>query len=360
VRRLAATGIAVEAVCLIFLFTATHLWQMYLLRAIAGLGKVLYAITLPVILSKWFSRRFGIAVAIMYSGWHLGGLALAPVGERLIQLVGWRGASLVLGVGLLLIALPPTLWALRVESAAAIGQGFDGDPLCASPIDASSNSLPSQLVVPSNYAAALKELLRIPAFRLIAVGTIFYFLSYGGVLAHQAAAVEGSGIPSSTASYVLGATAGFAAVGALLHGWLVDRFSLRLTTGIQFSLLVAGIVALLAVVHVPSLALLTTHSVCFGLGIGGAEVFWITLLKRRVPGASFQRAWGVYYFLELAFIVIGPVCAGLLYDLSGNYVTALATEVVILAIPLCMSLALARSGSEKSKLQLESSCTSSD
>src|SRR5712672_2970133 len=42
VKRLAATGIVVEAVCLILLFSASHLWQMYLLRALAGLGKVLY------------------------------------------------------------------------------------------------------------------------------------------------------------------------------------------------------------------------------------------------------------------------------------------------------------------------------
>jgi MFS family permease len=359
VRRLAATGIVVEGLCLIFLFTATHLWQMYLLRAIAGLGKVLYAITLPVILAKWFSRRFGSAVAFMYSGWHVGGLALAPLAERLIHLAGWRGASVGLGIGLLVIALPPTLWALRVPSAAAIGQDFDGDPLRESSTTAPSHSL-QQMAVPPNYAAALSELLRNPAFRMIAVGTIFYFLSYGGVLAHQAAVVEGSGIASSTASYVLGATAGFAALGALFHGWLIDKFSLTLTTAIQYGLLVAGIVALLTVTSVPSLVFLIAHSVCYGLGIGGAEVYWVTLLKRRIAAASFQRAWGVYYFLELTFIVIGPICAGLLYDLSGNYVTALVTEAVILAIPIALSLALARSGSEKSNLQLESGGTGGD
>src|SRR5215468_5930125 len=42
-KRLVCAGIVIEAVSLMCLFLATHLWEMYLLRALAGLGKVLYA-----------------------------------------------------------------------------------------------------------------------------------------------------------------------------------------------------------------------------------------------------------------------------------------------------------------------------
>ena len=341
VRKLATAGIALEGLCLISLFAATHLWEMYLLRALAGLGKVLYAINLPVILSRWFSRRFGLAVAIMYCGWHIGGLVLAPVAQQLIHAVGWRGASMALGAGLLMIALPPTLWALRVESAKDLGQGLDGDPLA----DAAAVVAPPPSAAgysTGNYASAIRELFRLSAYRQIAFATIVYFVSYSGVLAHQAAVVETSGTSSTIASYVLGATAGFAAGGALMIGWIIDRCSLSVTTFIQYCLMVIGVVCLLVITQMPSSALLAVHAVSFGLAVGGTEVFWITMMKRRVPEGLFQRAWGTWYFLELAFIVIGPAVAGVLFDVSGNYETALVFELGILAVPIALSFALAR------------------
>jgi MFS family permease len=344
VRRLAVTGIAIEGICLIFLFTATHLWQMYLLRALAGFGKVLYAITLPVTLSKWFSRRFGTALALMYCGWHVGGLALAPVAEQLLHLFGWREASKILGAGLLVIALPPTLWAMRVDSAADMGLGLDGAPRGAAKTIAGS---PEIAAPATSYATALRQLFAIPAYRQIAVATAAYFLTYSGVLAHQAAIVEASGVSSSTASWVLGATAGFAAAGALLIGWVIDRFSLASTIAIQFVLMSVGVLALLALTHSTSGMLLSVHALCYGLAVGGSEPFWITIIRRRVPPELFQRAWGVYYFLELAFIVVGPACAGLLYDLTGAYRTALVTEAALLLVPIMLSIALARSASAR-------------
>jgi MFS family permease len=344
VKRLAAAGILLEAACLTLLFTASHLWQMYLLRALAGMGKVLYAINLPIILSRWFSRRFGLALAVMYCGWHLGGLALAPITESLIHSMGWRLASMTLGAVLLVIALPPTLWLLRISSAADIGAGLDGDPLTTAIVPSKTPIADQAQSVRPSYTAALGELLRQPTFQLIITATIVYYITYSGVLAHQAAAVEAAGVSSHAASVVLGATAGFAAAGALLIGYIVDRFSLALATLLQHGLMALGVFCLLAIVYLPSFWLLAIHALSFGLAIGGTDVFWITMVKRRTPTESFQRAWGIWYFLELAVIVIAPAGAGFLYDLSGNYMTALAAELAITAVPLalCLRISLRR------------------
>ena len=336
VKRLAATGIVVEAVCLILLFSASHLWQMYLLRALAGLGKVLYAINLPIILSRWFSRRFGLALAMMYCGWHLGGLALAPVTDHLIRALGWRGASMVLGGSLLLIALPPTLWALRVESAADIGVGLDGDRASISTEGRTNDVHTADRLEASS--TILSRLMRDRAFQLVMAATLVYYLTYSGVLAHQAAVVEGAGVSARGASMVLGATAGFAAVGALLIGWIIDRFALPWATIFQYGLMAAGVSCLLAITQFPTSWLLAVHAVTFGLAVGGTDVYWITMLKRRIPNSLFQRAWGIWYFLELAVVVVAPAGAGYIYDLTGSYVTALIAELGILVAPIALCL----------------------
>jgi MFS family permease len=341
IKPLVTIGILIEVAALVFLFTASHLWQMYLLRALAGLGKVLYAITLPIILSKWFSRRFGMAVAIMYSGWNLGGLAFAPVTQYLIHAFGWRTASVVLGVAVLAIALPPTLSMLRVESAAEIGLGLDGDPL---PNAVSSTRTPRRdhvAKVQSASRASFGEVLGNRKFQLMAVATGFYFLTYGGALALQAATVQKAG-SARMASLVLGGTTAAAAVGELVGGYMMDRFYFTLATTIQYLLMGSGVLALLLFIHLSSGWLLAVHTVIFGLAIGGTDVFWVTTLKREMPPELFQRAWGIWYFLELAFIVVAPIGAGRLYDLTGNFTAALTAELAVLAVSLPVCLLIAR------------------
>jgi hypothetical protein len=103
----------------------------------------------------------------------------------------------------------------------------------------------------------------------------------------------------------------------------------------------SGVLCLLLVGQTDSVPLLTAHAVCFGLAVGGTEVFWITVLRRRLPEGAFSRAWGIWYFLELAVLVAAPAAAGLLYDISGNYVTALRWELALLLVPLVLSVRLA-------------------
>lgn len=78
--RLLIAGILIEAVCLALLSTVSAFGEMYFLRAAMGLGKVMFAVTLPYVISRWFSRHYSLALGIAWSGWHMGGLVLAPLG----------------------------------------------------------------------------------------------------------------------------------------------------------------------------------------------------------------------------------------------------------------------------------------
>jgi MFS family permease len=340
VARLAIAGILIEAVCLMLLFTASQLWQMYLLRTLAGFGKVLYAINLPIILANWFTRRFGMALAVMYCGWHLGGMALAPLTAHLIGMFGWRIASAALGVGLLLIALPPTLWVLKVPSARSMGLALDGDAA-----GAAAGGTPAAPEEP-RAAATVGEVLGLRSFRLIAAASVVYYLTYSGVLAHQAASIDAAGGPKSFSSMVVGSTAGCAALGALLIGWIIDHWPLLRATLVQYSLMAAGVACLLLATQHMSLPLLFGHALLFGLAVGGTDIFWITMVRRRTPERLFTRAWSIWYFIELAVIVVAPFFAGRIYDLSGSYSRALLLELVIIAVPVVLCARVARMPAE--------------
>lgn len=341
IKRLVAGGIVIEALGFICLPMASHLWQMYLLRALGGIGKVLYVVTMPVILSKWFSRRFGVAVAVLGCGQQLGGVAVAPVTQYLIQAVGWRSASVAMGLAVLVLALPVSLWMLRVESAAEIGLGLDGDP---KPIAVTPAHLPRDSRVLTGKAgtrAPVRELLQDRGFQLMVIGSVFSLMTYCGVLFLQPTMLESVGVSARTASVVIAGTTAFAAIGQLLAGYIIDRLSLNRAVTLQYLLMGLGVLAMLMFIHLFWGWLLVAHAVIFGLAVGGSSPMWITVVKRKMPAAQFPRAWGIWYFIGVVTSILAPIGGGWLHDLSGSFTPALATELAFLgaSLPLCLILA---------------------
>ena len=323
VTRLLVLGIIVEALCVMLLSTVSTLWQMYLLRAAMGFGKVMFAVCIPVAISHWFSRRFALGLGIAWAGWHVGGMVLAPVTGWIIAQAGWRSACIALGAGLLTIALGPILWAQRIRSPAALGLGLDGDTLQSdvTPVHAGGPQPPTV------QADKLGTLLRAPTYWLIALATVCFYTTYGGLLTHAAAIVEGAGYTPRVASMVLGSTAGFAAVGGLATGWMLDRSPLLRVGVLVNGLLLIGALALMSVDKTPSVTLLIVYAASFGVTIGGSDVFFVTLLRKRFPAVSVDFVYSSWYCIQLATLFSAPIAAGWVYDLTGNYKQTLALLV---------------------------------
>ena len=340
VTRLLAIGIVVEALCVLTLATVSTLPEMYLLRGAMGFGKIMFAVTIPVTLARWFSRRYGLALGIAWAGWHVGGMVLAPVTETIIRSFGWRTACVALGVSLLAFALGPILWVQRIRSPAELGLGFDGDRLSAARAASADSTSVSPAAEPEG---SLGDLLGSPRFWLIASATLFFYTTYGGVLSHQDAIVKGAGYGGGLSSIVLGSTAGFAALGGLATGWMVDRWPLGRIGVLMHGLLLAGALAMLNVSRAPSVAALVAYAVCFGLMIGGSDIFFVKLMRQRFSHVDIDHAYSVWYCIELVTLGLSGVAAGWVFDLTGNYDRTLALLAASAAVAAVLSTVAVRS-----------------
>ncbi len=330
--RLLVTGILIEAACVLALATVSEFWQMYALRAAMGFGKVMFAVTLPYAISTWYRRGYSLGLGIAWAGWHFGGLVLAPIAGWIIHDFGWRTACLSLAAGLVTVALVPVLLTRRVRSPRELGLGPDGVPLDDSN-GAPAASAPAGDVPPGSLA----DLLRSPLFALIALTTLFFYATYGGLLSQEASVVEGAGFTPRLSSMVLGATAGFAGLGGLSVGWILDRYSIRAVGVAMNLLLLAGAVSLLLVEQNHSIAALCTYAACFGITIGGSDLFFVALLRERFPTISVAYSYSAWYFCEiLTLLIAGPV-AGHIYDLTGNYDRTLLLLAGSAAVALLLS-----------------------
>jgi MFS family permease len=306
-RTILTVGVIIEASCLLAFSATSSLPVMYLLRALMGLGKVLYAVTIPILVARWFRHRFALGCAVAWSGWHVGGLVLSWLGGMMLERFSWRTTSVIVAAGMIVIGLLPARLAIPKDRRAV--------PSVPQASGTDSGAAGGDLGI-------YRQLFTSSFFWVIAAGTICCWFVYSGTLAHQAALVEEAGVTARWASWALGSTAAFAALGTLGLGWLAERWSLAAVGILEHSLLCAGIVGLLLFAHTGSGAALVLHVVCFGAAIGGCDIFWTTLLKQRVGETTFSYGYGVWYFFVVITLLIAPIVSGYLYDLSGSYTTA--------------------------------------
>lgn len=347
--RLLIAGILIEAACLALLSTVSAFGEMYFLRAAMGLGKVMFAVTLPYIISRWFGRHYSLALGIAWSGWHMGGLVLAPLTGLIIVHYGWRVACLAIVTGLLTIGLWPILATKGPRSPQDFGLGLDGDPLPSSTVAAAVTA--SAPIADGHPAGSLGDLLGSAVFWTIALTTLFFYATYGGLLTHEAAVVEGAGFTPRLASLVLGSTAGFAALGGLVGGWVLDRFSVP-AVGIAMNLLLlAGALSLLWVARHHSAVALVSYAVCFGITIGGSDVYFVALLRRRFPTVSVAYSYSAWYFCEILTLLLAGPAAGRIFDLTGNYDLTLGLLAGSAVLALVLSLFVLRPASRERLVQ---------
>ena len=104
-----------------------HLWHLYLIFALSGIATtgtsgVVYA---PIV-SSWFDRWRGRALALVMSASAVGALAHPPSTNLLIRLAGWRTACVVLGAVILLVGLPGVLLFMRRRRPADVTSSVEG------------------------------------------------------------------------------------------------------------------------------------------------------------------------------------------------------------------------------------------
>jgi len=90
------------------LWVSSGLWQLYLLFTVLGIAMSSGAAPVPygVVISHWFNRRRGLALALCMMGIGVGSIVVPILSQRLIAAIGWRATFATFGGAVLLIPLP--------------------------------------------------------------------------------------------------------------------------------------------------------------------------------------------------------------------------------------------------------------
>jgi MFS family permease len=269
---------------------ATSLWQFVLAQGLfVGFGSS--ATFAPVIAdtSLWFTRRRGMAVAIIASGSYLAGTAWPPVVQHFIQSVGWRHTFLGIAVFCVATMLPLALILRRRSPLVETSSGTSHVGARVSrPLGMSPAALQTVLIIAGLSCCVAMSM---PQVHIVAYCAD---LGYGAARGAQ------------MLSFMLG----FGIVSRLASGWVCDQIGGRRTLLLGSSLQALALSAL------------------FGLFQGGIVPAYAVIIREFFPPEEAGVRVATVIMATVFGMALGGWMSGVIFDLTGSYHTAFVNGIL--------------------------------
>jgi sugar phosphate permease len=304
---------------LVGLSYVTSLGAFYFFYAFNALGYV-FGGPLPnqVLLSRWFGKGRGKAMGIAYLGIGVGGALVPLVAYTLTQAYGWRGSLRILGVLMIVVALPAAY--------------FVREPAHA-PDDAG----------PAPPRASLDAILSRLPFYFLMLGSMASIGAVGGTIQNLALYLKldrhlDQVDIDTTLSIILAGSV----IGRLTMGWLADRWSKKYVMLLIYSIVAVSIPLL---VYAPTTASLKLCAFLFGIGLGG-DYMIIPLMAAELYGvAILGRVMGIVLTADSVSESLVPMLVASMRDSTGTYTSGFLILVLLAALGAIATALLPRSAS---------------
>ncbi|HET6957582.1 MAG TPA: MFS transporter [Vicinamibacterales bacterium] len=178
-------------------------------------------------------------------------------------------------------------------------------------------------------SASIPEILRTPAFYLLAIGSMCSIAAVGGTNQHLKLFLSlDRGYSQADAAGIISLVLTISIVGRLLMGWLADRMP-RKHVMLLIYVLVAAAIPLLMVRAAPGAAPMYAFAAVFGLGLGG-EYLIIPLMAGELFGIGvLGRVMGIVLTADGVAEATAPMLVGYMRDRTGSYNTGFFVLVTI-------------------------------
>jgi MFS family permease len=302
-RPLMTLGSITASLLVVAWSRVTDLTSFYLIWAGIGVcaAAVLYEPAFAVI-ATWFTRKRGRALAIITFAAGLASTIFVPLSDVLLNAVGWRDATLYLGVLLAVTTILPHALILR-RRPADLGLVPDGEP----------NRITSDAPPAS---VSLSGALHNRFFWMLTAAFTLSFLAASAIRVHFIPFLIDSGIDASSAAVASGAIGIMQVVGRVFFAPLEARYSARaMVTGV-FVMQAASMLILLAG---PSALIIGAFLIIFGTSFGAKTLARAAVIADLFGASHFGRISSVNSIFLTVAATLAPVGAGLLYDATGSY-----------------------------------------
>lgn len=271
---------------------------------------------------KWFhASKKGMVSGVTVGGFGLAAVYLAPLCGALIQWVGISQSFLVLGVGVLLLALPLTL---------LVDNPPKGYAAQLPPLQAGQSAKTQQI----SHDYTWRQVIKTRQFYLLWV--MFVLSSSAGVmmighLASIASLQAGVVNVALIVSLLAISNAGGRVGGGILSDKIGRKNTMLLVFGTQ-------LLNMLAFIHYTSLPLMALGTVVAGLSYGSLMSVFPSTTADNWGMKNYGTNYGALYLAWGVSGVVGPLVAAWVVDATGTYAMAYTISAVLLAAAMGLGL----------------------
>ncbi len=310
-RRIMAFSMAVFGISYLVRPFMTELWHWYFLSVVQSFSMVGAAMLPPgKLVGLWFPENRGRVIGITAMGNNFGGMVIQPIIAFLVTVYNWKVAYAVVGALGILVSIYSYL-------------------VVKNPDSESKGILESERNTDNLTGFTLKEAIRTKTFYAITFAILCGTFTYSSLLPQVSSHLIINGVRESTASIAVSLFATCGMVGKFVFGNLSDKYGPRMALVLDLcgqaifaSLLVYAGDGLPVWVIVPAMG--------FFLGAFGALYQLIVIDAFGVK--HFGAIMGVIAISNAVPSFLGPIIAGMSFDITGSYAVAFVITSVIFVL----------------------------
>jgi MFS family permease len=295
------------------------LWQLYLIYGvIVGVGLSGTDVVLLSTVARWFARLRGRMSGTLKVGTGVGMLIFPLISHWLTARYNWQTAVAVLGV--LILSLFLVLSQLLVRDPASRGLSPDGD-----------GQIDMGMAAVAEEGPAFLEAFRSTQVWMICAAYFILTICTMTILLHIVPHAIDLGVAKVDAARVLATIGAVSIAGRFFMGFVSDKTGNRRSLAICFCLLMASLLWLLVAGR---LWMLFVFALFYGFAHGGFFAVMSPLVAESFGTFSHGAILGLVIFASAFGGSVGPLMAGLIYDVTGSY------RIVFWALPAISLLGL--------------------
>ena len=319
-RRMVFIGMLILGAGFMVFSQIQELWHLYLAFSIMSIGVSLGTwLPMMTVMNHWFIRQRTRAMALVLEGFALGGVtvpillawAIGGADPNISERFGWRTSALFIGILCAALALP--LSRMVRNRPQDLGLNPDGDLAAAAAVPREISASHSET---EEEGYTWQEAIRTANFWFISFGHGASSIVIAAVFVHLGLMLDDRGFSLQTISIVVAIYTTVSAIFNLVGGYLGDRLPLKL---VAFGFSSLQSVAVVVLVFAQNVEMVYLFAVLLGVGFGGRTPAIMSIKGAYFGRKAFAAITGISMIPMGILLLITPVFAGYMRDLTGSY-----------------------------------------
>jgi len=292
-------------------------------------GRIIFHVPVQIgsgaVVSRWFIRKRGRAIGVLYLSGAIGGIVFIQIASIALSNWGVGAAWIALGVTVIGVSVLPSAL-LIVDRPEDVGLEPDGSSSDA-PESITVDLQPIQDVIEVDWT--LREAMGTRSLWIMVgvVGTLF--MTQAGVSVHVGAFYQDRGLSITAVASAITINGIVSGIGSLVWGAIIERVPVQ---RVMFFLMVLSAISTFLLFTVHSLAAAFAVSAVIGVVAAGGNVIPPVAYASYFGRRSIGSIRGIGETGVQVGQTIGPLLSGLAFDMNGSYKVAFVTFAIVALI----------------------------